>query len=115
MVAHSRNVATFLIAFKLLTAAELSWGDLPPGAIPAAVLWQLLQLLGGYYIEHLLKRTTPLYGIFALVLGLLAWLYLGAQLTIFGAEINVVRVRRLWPRSLFGEPLLDADKRALTS
>jgi membrane protein len=115
VVALAFNLATFLLAFKLLTAADLSWRDLLPGAIIAAVFWQMLQLLGGYYIEHLLKRTTPLYGIFALVLGLLAWLYLGAQLTIFAAETNVVRVRRLWPRSLFGEPLLPADKRALTS
>ncbi|HWX95535.1 MAG TPA: YihY/virulence factor BrkB family protein [Solirubrobacteraceae bacterium] len=115
VVALAFNLATFLLAFKLLTAAELDWRDLLPGAIIAAVFWQLLQLLGGYYIEHLLKRTTPLYGVFALVLGLLAWLFLGAQLTIFGAEVNVVRARRLWPRSLFGEPLLDADKRALTS
>jgi hypothetical protein len=34
---------------------------------------------------------------------------------IFAAEVNVVRKRRLWPRSFFSEPLLDADKRALTS
>jgi YihY family inner membrane protein len=115
MVALTFNLATFLLAFKLLTAAELSWGDLLPGALSAAVFWQLLQLLGGYYIEHLLKRTTPLYGIFALVLGLLAWLYLGAQMTLFAAEVNVVRARHLWPRSLFGDPLLDADRRALTS
>jgi YihY family inner membrane protein len=115
VVALALNLATFLLAFKLLTAAEVSWRDLLPGAIVAAALWQLLQLLGGYYIEHLLKRTSPLYGVFALVLGLLAWLYLGAQLTIFAAEVNVVRARRLWPRSLFGEPLLEADKRALTS
>jgi YihY family inner membrane protein len=114
VIALVLNLATFLLAFKLLTAADVSWRELLPGAITAAVLWQLLQLLGGYYIEHLLKRTGPLYGVFALVLGLLAWLYLGAQLTIFAAEINVVRARRLWPRSLFGEPLLDADKRALS-
>jgi YihY family inner membrane protein len=114
VVALAFNLATFLLAFKVLTAADVSWRELLPGAIIAAVLWQLLQLLGGYYIEHLLKRTGPLYGVFALVLGLLAWLYLGGQLTIFAAEVNVVRARRLWPRSLFGEPLLDADRRALT-
>ena len=79
--------------------------------IVAAVFWQLLQHLGGYYVDHVLKRTGPLYGVFALVLGLLAWLYLGAQLTIFAAEINVVRARRLWPRSFFSDPLLEADKR----
>ena len=81
----------------------------------AAVFWQLLQHLGGFYVDHELKRTGPLYGIFAVVLGLLAWLYLGAQLTIFAAEVNVVRMRRLWPRSFFSEPLRDGDKRALTS
>ena len=81
----------------------------------AAVGWQLLQHLGGFYIDHTLKRTGPLYGVFALVLGLLAWLYIGAQLTIFAAEINVVKARRLWPRSFFADSLRDADRRALTA
>jgi YihY family inner membrane protein len=109
------NLALFMIAFKMLTAADLVWRELLPGVVVAAVCWQLLQYLGGFYLEHELRRTGPLYGVFALVLGLLAWLYLGAQLTIFAAEINVVKARRLWPRSLFSEPLLDADRRALTS
>ena len=115
VVAFTFNLALFMIAFKLLTAANIAWRDLLPGVIVASIFWQLLQHLGGYYIEHVLKRTQPLYGIFAVVLGLLAWLYLGAQLTIFSAEINVVRLHHLWPRSFFSAPLLDADKRALTS
>jgi membrane protein len=115
LVAFAINVALFMASFKLLTAADVSWRDLLPGVIVAAVLWQLLQHLGGYYVDHELKHTQPLYGTFAVVLGLLAWLYLGAQLVIFAAEINVVRARKLWPRSFFSEPLLEADKRALTS
>ena len=114
VVAFAFNLLLFGIAFKLLTSADPSWEDLIPGVITAAVFWQLLQHLGGYYLDHTLKRTTPLYGTFALVLGLLAWLYLGAQLTIFAAEINVVKARRLWPRSFFSTPLLEADRRALT-
>jgi len=114
IVAFAFNLALFMLAFKLLTATELSWRELLPGVITASVFWQLLQHLGGYYVEHELKRLTPLYGVFGLVLGLIAWIYLGAQLTIFAAEINVVRRRRLWPRSLFS-PLLDADKRALSA
>jgi YihY family inner membrane protein len=114
VVAFVVNVALFTSAFKLLTAVDAGWRAFAPGVIVAAVLWQLLQHLGGYYVDHGLKHTQPLYGFFALVLGLLAWLYLGAQLVIFAAEINVVRARRLWPRSFFSEPLLDADKRALT-
>jgi membrane protein len=114
MVALIANVALFMAAFKLLTAAELSWRELLPGVAVAAVLWELLHIVGGYYLDHTLKRTGPLYGVFALVLGLLAWLYLGAQLTVISAEINAVKAKRLWPRSFFGEPLLDADRRALT-
>ena len=101
--------------FKLLTNLDLSWRELLPGVIVAAVMWQLLQYFGGFYVDHELKRTGPLYGVFALVLGLLAWLYLGAQLTIFAAEVNVVKVRRLWPRSFFSDPLSEADRRALTA
>jgi membrane protein len=115
LVAFVVNLALFLIAFKLLTATDLQWRDVLAGAIVAAVLWQLLQHLGGYYVDHELKKTSPLYGIFAVVLGLLAWLYLGAQLTIISAEINVVKKRRLYPRSFFSDPLLEADRRALTS
>jgi YihY family inner membrane protein len=115
LIAFAVNFALFMTAFKLLTAVELNWRQLLPGVVVAAVLWQLLQHLGGFFIDHELRRTGPLYGVFALVLGLLAWLYLGAQLTIFAAEINVVKARRLWPRSLFSEPLLRADKQALTS
>jgi len=115
LVAFAVNLALFATAFKLLTAADVTWRDLLPGIVVAAVSWQLLQHLGGFYIDHVLKRTGPLYGVFALVLGLLAWLYFGAQLIIFAAEINVVKARRLWPRSFFSEPLLQADKRALTA
>jgi membrane protein len=115
VVALAFNVALFMTAFKLLPALDVAWRDLLPGVIVATIGWQLLQHLGGFYIDHELKRTGPLYGFFALVLGLLAWLYVGAQLTIFAAEINVVKARRLWPRSFFSDDLLTADKRALTA
>ena len=63
MVAFAFNLALFMVAFKLLTALELSWRELLPGVVVAAVCWQLLQHLGGYYIDHTLKRTGPLYGV----------------------------------------------------
>jgi membrane protein len=113
VVAFVLNLALFMTAFKVLTEADVGWRELLPGVITAAVLFQLLQHLGGFYVDHELKRTGPLYGIFAVVLGLLAWLYLAAQLMMFAAEINVVRARRLWPRSFFSDELLEADRRAL--
>jgi membrane protein len=115
LVALIVNLLLFFTAFRLLTAAEIDTGDLFPGVIFAAILWQLLQHVGGLYVDHVIRHAKETSGFFALVLGMLAWLYLGAQVTLVAAEVNVVRARRLWPRSFFSNPLLDADKRALTS
>ena len=49
-----------------------------------------------------------------MVIGLLVWLYLGAQITLFCAEINVVRILRLWPRSLKAPPFTQGDEDTLT-
>jgi uncharacterized BrkB/YihY/UPF0761 family membrane protein len=77
------------------------------------VLFALLQAAGGYLVGHNLKHAQQVYGFFAIVLGLMAWLYLGAEVTLYGAEVNVVRARRLWPRSILQPPLTQADQRAL--
>jgi hypothetical protein len=55
-----------------------------------------------------------MYGTFGLVLGLMAWIFLGAQLTLYAAEINTVRERHLWPRSLVQPPLTEADQKSLS-
>ncbi|MGO9753577.1 MAG: YihY/virulence factor BrkB family protein [Solirubrobacteraceae bacterium] len=108
------NFCLFIVSFKLLCTADLTWRSLVPGAALTAVVWEVLQLLGGVYIDHI-KRSDTVYGTFALVIGVLAWLYLGAKMTLYCAEINVVLERRLWPRSLFGAPSEPADRQTLTA
>jgi YihY family inner membrane protein len=98
------NLGLFVVAFRILTARALSTGEVFPGAVVAAVLWTSLQSLGGYLITHQIANATDVYGTFALVIGLLFWLYLGAEITVMSAEINAVRAKRLWPRSLVEEP-----------
>jgi YihY family inner membrane protein len=115
LLALASNLLLFFCAFRLLTASEIETRELLPGVIVGAVLWQILQHVGGYYVEHVVRHAKETSGLFAFVLGLLAWLYLGAQVTLAAAEVNVVRARRLWPRSFLSQPLLDADRRALTS
>jgi YihY family inner membrane protein len=109
------NLLLFFVAFRFLSPEEIPTRELLPGIVFAAILWQLLQHLGSYYVAHVVRHAQETSGLFAFVLGLLAWLYLGGQVTLIAAEINVVHARRLWPRSFFSQPLLDADKRALTS
>jgi YihY family inner membrane protein len=108
------NIALLLLGFRVLTVRDIAWRDLLPGAAVAGIGWLVLQTLGGYYLTHQLTHATQTYGMFAVVIGLLTWLYLQAQLTLFAAEINVVRLARLWPRSLASD-LTPADKRALTA
>jgi membrane protein len=115
LLAFLFNLLLFFAAFRLLTSDEVRTPDLIPGVIVAAVLWQILQYVGGYYVEHVIRRAQETSGLFAFVLGLVAWLYLGAQVTLVAAEINVVRAKKLWPRSFLSDPLLEADRRALTS
>jgi uncharacterized BrkB/YihY/UPF0761 family membrane protein len=109
------NLILFLLAFRILTTEDVSWGDVFPGAVVAAVAWTVLQAVGGYIVSHQVQGASDTYGTFAIVIGLLAWIYLGAQMTLFAAEINVVRKRRLWPRAIVQPPLTDADERALRS
>ena len=108
------NFALFMLAFRILTVAPVSWGDVLPGAVVGAVFWTILQSLGGYYIGHQVKGATGTYGTFAVVVGLLTWIYLGAQITLYAAEINVVRAHALWPRSILRRPPTEADQRELS-
>jgi uncharacterized BrkB/YihY/UPF0761 family membrane protein len=98
------NVGLFLVTFKVLCSEDLSWHSLLPGTLLAAVLWEILQLVGGAYIDHISKgRNSTAYGTFAVVLGLLAWLRIGAQILMYCAELNTVLADKLWPKPLFGE------------
>jgi YihY family inner membrane protein len=104
------NFALFAAAFRMLTAPSVATSCLWIGVAIASVLWEILQYFGGYYLEHVVRHANSTYGTFALVLGLLVWLHLGAQTTVYAAEINVVLTRHLWPRRLFDPPRPEDEK-----
>jgi membrane protein len=107
------NVAVCAGAFKLLTVAKIGFPDVLPGAVVAGILWTLLQAFGGMLIEQRIVGAGNVYGFFAVVIGLLTWIYLTAQIMFIAAEINSVRTRRLWPRVLFPPPETEEERRAL--
>ena len=107
------NIGLFWLAFRLAAAKVVTWRELRLGAIMGGIVWQILQLAGGAYIGHQLAHSRSLYGAtFGIVLGLIAWLYLQAEATLYVAEANVVWVRKLWPRSLVSPPHTEEDVRA---
>lgn len=102
--------ALFLAAFRLATAKSVASRDLLPGAIMSAVVWQILLSVAGLVVSHYLAHAQAIAGLFGTVLGLLAWFGLQATVTIYAIEADIVRVRRMWPRSLTQPPLTAADK-----
>jgi membrane protein len=109
------NVVLFGTAFRLLTAPSIPTRSLWLGVVIGGVLWEILQVAGGLYVGHVIRRASNTYGTFAAVIGLLAWLHLGANANLIAAEANVVVARRLWPRSLIGPPTEPADEETLAA
>ncbi len=106
------NVGLYFTSFRVLTPKGVPSRALWPGAAAGGVAWTLLQALGAYLVHHYLHANS-VYGVFATVLGLVAWLYLSVQVTVYAAEVNVVLERRLWPRSIIQPPLTEADRAAM--
>jgi YihY family inner membrane protein len=107
------NVGVYVAVFRVLTPKAVQTTRLLPGAVLAGFAYTVLLTAGTALIQRQLRHAQPLYGQFAFVLGLLAWLSLVAQITLYAAEINVVSFRRLWPRSIVQPPLTPADEQVL--
>jgi YihY family inner membrane protein len=106
------NVGMYIGAFRALTPKGVPTRRLLPGAITGGILWTVLQVLGTWLVHHYL-HSDSVYGVFGIVLGLMAWIYLAVQVTVYSAEINVVLTRRLWPRSIVQPPLTEADRASM--
>jgi YihY family inner membrane protein len=113
VVAGAVNIAVYLTAFRVLTPPQVETRWLVPGAVLGGIAWTVLQALGGYVVGHDLKGASALYGLFGLVLGLIAWITLGVQMTLYSAEVNTVLHLRLWPRGMVQPPLTEADQRSV--
>jgi YihY family inner membrane protein len=111
LVVVSVGVSAF--AYRVLTVATVSWRQVLPGAIVAAIGWTALLMVGRWVVERQIGQASAVYGFFATVIGLLAWIYIAAQLFLAAGEVNVVRARRLWPRSLIAPPLATQDEQVL--
>ena len=111
------NVSVFVMTFRIFRPDAVRRRDVLPGAVVAAAIWQLLQLFGTAFVGHVVKDSGAAYGVFALVLGLLAWIFLASVGIVIGSEVNVVRAKRLYPRALMtpftdNVDLTEADRRA---
>ena len=112
LLALALNLLLFGAAFRLLTDRSVPTPTLGPGIVAAAVLWTAVQGVGGAYLGYVVRHAGPTYGAFATVIGLLTWLFLGARIVVYSAELNTVVARRLWPRGIV-DPPTPADREVL--
>ncbi|HEU4914571.1 MAG TPA: YihY/virulence factor BrkB family protein [Candidatus Saccharimonadales bacterium] len=97
------NFGLFLLIYRVATSRQIKTKNLLIQSGITAIAWQTLQMAGGYLVERQLSHLNLLYGSFAVVLGLVFWLYFVARISLYAIEIDVVLTGRLWPRSLTGE------------
>jgi len=94
------NAAVLALMMTLSTPQPDRIRDVFTGAALIAVLWQALQVLGGFYVDRVITETTEMNGVFALVLGLVGLVYAATVIAMIGLEVNVVLTKRLYPRAL---------------
>lgn len=105
------------ILVQVATPFHCKWRYLFLGSFLTGVMWQLLQRAGRAYVEHVVARASDFNALFAVVLGLMATIYVAATMAMIGLQVTVVAARRLWPRALLtpftdAVELTDADERA---
>ncbi|HVC69566.1 MAG TPA: YhjD/YihY/BrkB family envelope integrity protein [Acidimicrobiales bacterium] len=109
------NMVLYVTGFRILTPKSIATRQLIPGGVLAGTGWTVLQYAGTLLVGHTLRHANQTYGYYGSVLGLISFLYLASQLTIYAAEVNVVLARRLYPRSIAPPPLTPADEAVLRS
>ena len=119
LVAATVTLNALVVSFlmRLSTSQDERLREVLPGGVTVAVLWQLLQWVGGVYVSRVISRADDLNAVFALVLGLFALIYIASVMAVIGLEVNVVLTRQLYPRALLtpftdSVDLTEADRRA---
>lgn len=113
------NGGIFSVLFWLASAHKHPFRNDVPGGLFVAVVWQLLQYVGSAYVSQIVQDSSAVSGTFAIVLGMLAWIFVGALAVTFGIEFNVVHAKHLYPRALLtpftdNVDLTEADRRVYT-
>jgi membrane protein len=106
------SIGIALVVYHMAIATPVETRELLPGAIIIGIGTYAVTLVGGFYVKDVIARMSGLYGPFASTIGLLAYVSVMVQIFVFGTEVNVVRSKQLWPRSMTGT-LHEPDHRAM--
>ena len=80
-------LVVFLLLYKLIPNTRTYWRDIWPGALAAAVLFEIARTLFVFYLANFANYQL-LYGSIASIIILLVWIYYSAFILILGAEFT---------------------------
>ena len=102
LVGFVLTIMIFVSVFRLISHGRAGWRSVLPGAVVTALLWQGLQWIGNTYVQEVILKANDnqMNKTFALVLGLIAFIFVAAVMVVLGLEVNVVLRRHLYPRAL---------------
>ncbi|HKY16841.1 MAG TPA: YihY/virulence factor BrkB family protein [Microthrixaceae bacterium] len=105
------NAASVFVLFNILCHEPLPWRRVRWGAVFGGAGWTVLQYVGVLYVGRVVQGASRTYGFFAVVIGLLSWIFLQARIFLTAAQLTNVVEQRLWPRALVREHPTEADVR----
>jgi len=94
------SIGIVIAVYHLAIATPVDTRTLLPGAVIIGIGTYIVTVVGGLYVKNVVARMSGLYGPFASTIGLLAYVSLIVQVFVIGTEVNLVRAKRLWPRSM---------------
>lgn len=88
------STGLFATAYKVLTTKAQRWAEVLPGAVIAAIGFEVLKQLGSWFIGRGAARREAMFGAFAGAATLLVASYLISQLVLMSATVNAVLAER---------------------
>jgi membrane protein len=96
LIAFLLILAVFLLLYKLIPNTRTYWRYIWPGALLAAILFEIARTLFVFYIENFANYQL-IYGSIASIIVLLVWIYYSALVMILGAEFTFQYSRIRYP------------------
>jgi membrane protein len=99
LIAISTSIAVIALIYHYAVPRTQPWHSVLPGATLATMMWFIVTIVFGWYLQH--ANYNMLYGSLGVAIALLVWMYLVSLVILVGSELNAI----LFPRARLGYEL----------
>ncbi len=82
------TVMLFVVVYRFMPKAEVTWGDTLPGAIIGGLLWEAAKYTFAWTLNYF--HYDQIYGSVGAVVAVLTWSYVSSLILLFGAQLTAV-------------------------